>query len=180
MSSRYPPDIIDGVEVPPLVVTSETVLDGVHKGSGLRRSGTVRFGRHTPRESERTRGGSTATITGRQQGSVHLAPGASVRVVGAIEGSTHVSPGANVVVEGGGKLAGSLHNDGDVIVRGVFGGSRSGSGRFVLDGGIIKEPRMKDGIYYYDWDVEVLSDDTAANPQTTGHTTRSDGRSRRQ
>jgi hypothetical protein len=153
MSSRYPPDIFDGVERPPLVVTSDTTLDGLHAGSVHVESGRLLL-TGTLQGSLTLHSGSTATISGRQQGSVHVAAGASVPVTGAIEGSMQVSPGAAIVVERGGKLAGSLHNDGEVMVRGVFGGQRSGSGSFVLDGGSVKQPQVRDGVYFYDWSAD--------------------------
>jgi hypothetical protein len=56
------------------------------------------------------------------------------------------------VVEENAKHAGSLHNDGTVVLRGVFGGSRSGDGTMTLEGrGHIKLPRLKDGMSIYEW-----------------------------
>lgn len=73
-------------------------------------------------------------------------------VSGAIEGTTTVERGGELVVAASAKLAGTLHNDGLVIVRGVFGGAQSGTGELRLeDQGHIKQPRVRDGIHYYEW-----------------------------
>lgn len=65
--------------------------------------------------------GSRATVIlrGKIQGSTRLEPGCRLAITGAQEGSVTVLPGAEVIVERGGKLAGSLHNDGTVVVRGT-------------------------------------------------------------
>lgn len=92
------------------------------------------------------------TIHGKQQGSVSVDERGRVVVTGAIDGSVYVSPGAVVVVEQGGRLAGSLHNDGLVIVRGAFGGSQSGAGELRLEGsGYVKAPVIRDGASFYSW-----------------------------
>jgi cytoskeletal protein CcmA (bactofilin family) len=56
-------------------------------------------------------------------------------------------------VHAGARLAGSLANNGTVIVRGVFGGARSGRGTFRVERtGHVKQPsRAEDGSLYYDW-----------------------------
>lgn len=73
-------------------------------------------------------------------------------VLGKISGSIHVARGSTLVVEPQGTLAGSLANHGTVIVRCVFGGSRSGNGELRLEGtGWVKQPVTKDGIQYYEW-----------------------------
>ena len=56
-----------------------------------------------------------------------------VAVTGAIEGSANVDAGAILIIERGGKLAGSLWNDGLVILRGVFDGYRDGAGGFRIE-----------------------------------------------
>jgi len=89
---------------------------------------------------------------GKQQGTVSVGRGATVEVTGAIEGSTSVEHGGVVIIEAGGKLAGTLANEGEVIIRGVFGGLRSGGGEFrVENGGHVKQPTMRNGIAYYEW-----------------------------
>jgi len=38
------------------------------------------------------------------------------------------------------------------MVRGIFGGARSGLGEFLLeDQGSIKQPTIRNGIRYYEW-----------------------------
>lgn len=95
----------------------------------------------------------SATITGQQQGSVHISSGARVAVRGSLEGSATVERSAELTVEAGGKLAGSLRNDGVVVVRGVFGGARSGGGKLRFeDQGYEKCPRIVDSnTFIYDW-----------------------------
>jgi hypothetical protein len=150
--TSYSYDIIDGREVPPLVITSDYVLEGYHRGSVRVEAGIFEL-RGRIEGSLGVHRGATATISGTQAGSVHVADGVEVAITGAVEGSAHVSPGGVVVVEPGGKLAGSLHNDGRVVVRGVFGGSRSGSGELAFeDDGYEKRPKMiRDGVHYYEW-----------------------------
>jgi hypothetical protein len=151
MAGQYRGDLIDGREVPPLVVSANYGIDGVHTGSVRVEAGTFTLS-GTLRGSLNIQPGAKAAIGGRQQGSVAVESGATVVVAGAIEGSTSVQRGAVVIVEPGGKLAGSLHNDGLVVVRGVFGGSRTGSGELRLEGGgYVKQPSIRDGIHFYEW-----------------------------
>jgi cytoskeletal protein CcmA (bactofilin family) len=151
VKSNYGNDIINGREVAPLVVSGDRVLAGVHQGTVHVEGGHFEL-RGTLQGTLSVYRGATASISGTQQGSVYVASGASVTVAGAIEGSTHVEQRAELVVEPRGRLAGSLHNDGRVIVRGIFGGARSGLGEFVLeDQGTVKQPIIRDGIYYYEW-----------------------------
>ena len=149
--TAYPNDIIDGREVPPLVVTSDHVLTGVHDGTVHVESGHFEL-------QGRLRGtlalyvGVRATISGTQAGTVNVGPGAELVVTGAIEGTANVQGGAVVVIEARGKLAGTLHNDGRVVVRGVFGGAQSGLGELVFEGnGYEKQPTIRDGIRSYEW-----------------------------
>lgn len=69
----------------------------------------------------------------------------------AIEGPTVVANGATLIFEETGKLAGTLTNEGLVILRGVFGGARSGAGDFRIEcSGMVKQPVVRDGIQSYD------------------------------
>lgn len=132
-------------------MAGDYVLTGVHEGTVHVEGGHFEL-RGTLQGTLSVHPGATATIAGTQQGSVHVAAGASVTVAGAIEGSTHVERRAELIVERRGKLAGSLHNDGRVIVRGIFGGARSGLGEFLLeDQGSIKQPTIRNGTRYYEW-----------------------------
>ena len=55
-------------------------------------------------------------------------------------------------MESGGKFAGSLNNYGDVIVRGVFGGTTNSDRSVRLEGGgYIRQPSVRDGINYDEW-----------------------------
>lgn len=147
----YPNDHIDGREVPPFVITSDHVLTGVHRGSVHVEAGHLEL-RGRIEGSLSLHPSTSATISGKQAGSIHVDRDVEVTVTGAIEGSTHVGPGGLVVLEPRAKLAGSLHNDGRVIVRGVFGGAKSGSGELVFeDGGYEKRPTIRDGMHFYEW-----------------------------
>lgn len=90
---------------------------------------------------------------GKVQGTASVASGSRMVIVGAQEGTPHVEQEAEVVVEPGGKLAGTLHNDGIVIVRGVFGGRRSGTGELCFEGsGYEKQPsEVRGNVSVYNW-----------------------------
>lgn len=144
-------DLINGRWVPKLVIDSDYVVNGTHQGS-VRVLGGQFVLAGTLQGSLAIERGVSAMVTGTQQGSVTIGYGSIVTVTGAIQGSTRVERGANLIIEPGGKLAGSLSNDGTVIVRGVFGGSQTGTGQIrIEEPGYIKQPRIRDGIRYYDW-----------------------------
>jgi hypothetical protein len=144
-------DIIDGRRLPPTVFTEDHVLTGNHRGSVRVDGGALELVGKV-QGSLWLATGASVELRGTLEGSAHLASGSTVDVIRAIEGSVHVEPGARVVVESSGRIAGSLHNEGVVIVRGVFGGSRSGAGEFRLeDHGWVKQPRIEDGVPIYDW-----------------------------
>ena len=144
-------DEIDGRSVPPLVITSDHILQGTHRGTVHVESGTLHL-RGILQGTLYVQSGANAVITGKQQGTVAIASGANVTVLGAIQGTTSLEPGAKLIIEDSGKLAGTLANDGLVVLRGVFGGARSGSGRLRIEGnGYIKKPVVRDGVQYYEW-----------------------------
>jgi cytoskeletal protein CcmA (bactofilin family) len=151
MSTKYGVDIFDGVDQPQLVVAGDYVLSGVHQGSVHVEAGKFHLdGTHQGSLDVQT--GVEVLISGSQQGSVKVAMGARVLITGSINGSAHVARGGTIIVESGGKFAGSLNNYGDVIVRGVFGGTTSGDRRVRLEGsGHIKQPSVRDGVNYYEW-----------------------------
>jgi hypothetical protein len=149
--ARYPNDLIDGREVAPLVITSDHVLVGTHRGTVQVESGHLEL-RGVNQGSLHIHPGATASISGRQQGTASISSGGSLLVTGAIEGTTNVAGAAGLVVEATGKLAGTLHNDGLVVIRGVFGGARSGQGELRFeDSGWEKPPVIRDGVSYYEW-----------------------------
>lgn len=127
------------------------MLTGVHDGTVHVEGGHLEL-RGMIRGTLALHPGARATISGTQAGTLNVGQGVEVVVTGAIEGTTNVQGGALVVVEPRGKLAGTLHNDGRVVVRGVFGGARSGSGELVFEGqGYEKQPMIGDGIRHYEW-----------------------------
>lgn len=131
---------------------SDDVLTGTHRGTVEVLAGSLTV-EGTIQGSLFLGVNTSATIIGQQQGSVHVSSGARVAVRGSLEGSATVERSAELTVEAGGKLAGSLHNDGVVVVRGVFGGARSGSGELRFeDQGYEKRPRVVDSnTFIYDW-----------------------------
>jgi cytoskeletal protein CcmA (bactofilin family) len=144
-------DIIDGKRVPPTVISEDRVMRN-HVGTVRVEGGDFRLVGKLD-GSLHLSPGIRATIDGRQHGSVHVASGAEVSVNGHIEGSVHIEHGASVTVQPRGRVAGSLHNEGVLLVRGVFGGSRSGQGEVRLEGaGYIKPPKiLADGSHVYHW-----------------------------
>jgi cytoskeletal protein CcmA (bactofilin family) len=151
LSTKYGVDIFDGADRPQLVVAGDYVLSGMHKGSIHVEAGQFHLdGTHQGSLDVQT--GVEVLIRGGQQGSVNVATGARVLITGSINGSAHVARGGTIIVESGGKFAGSLNNYGDVIVRGVFGGTTSGDRSVRLEGdGHIKQPLFRDGVNYYEW-----------------------------
>ena len=138
--------------MPPLVVREDHVLVGVHEGSVYVEAGRFELV-GVLQGSLHLSGGAPVFITGTHQGSLHVSARSLLTVSGAVQGSTHVESDAEVIVESGGKLAGSLHNDGQVLIRGVFGGTKFGLGSLVFEsGGYEKMPtRSGDGTRVYDW-----------------------------
>lgn len=146
---QYNYDIINGQEVPPLVVKGDTVLSGIYQGSVYVENGVLTL-KGTLQGSLNIGFGAKAVIIGKQQGSVSVCENGTVIVNGSLEGSTSVANGATVVVEKGGKLMGPLNNQGTAIVRGVYGGSHEGNSIILEDSGYIKKPIVKNGANYYE------------------------------
>ena len=136
-----------------LVVSSEHTILGTHRGTVRVTSSGTDHVDGTLQGTLDIQTGATVVINGKQQGALAVAPRASVTVFGSIQGTTSLESGASVIIESSGKLAGTLVNYGLVVVRGVFGGARSGNGSIRLEGiGYIKQPTSdKDGVHYYDW-----------------------------
>jgi cytoskeletal protein CcmA (bactofilin family) len=145
-------DFINGREVPPTIVVQDHVLCGTHQGSVVVEAGAFHLVGNL-QGSLSLKPGVSCLITGAQAGSVHVSARVSVIVRGRIDGPMDVDRGGEVVLERGARFAGSLHNDGLVVVRGVFGGAQSGDGELRLeDGGSIKQPtRIVNGTTVYVW-----------------------------
>lgn len=151
MNQKYTNDLIGGREVPPLVINDDYVLIGTHQGSVHVEKGIFTL-EGTLQGSLDIQQKVTASIKGNQQGSINIRSNAKVTVDGAIQGSTTIDHNALLVIEAGGRLAGSLSNYGKIIIRGVFGGSRSGDGELIIEGdGYIKKPIIRNGANYYEW-----------------------------
>lgn len=144
-------DYIDGKYIEPLIIQENYSMTGEHHGTVYVKAG--KFTLHGDlKGSLNVQNRAKVEIIGKQQGSVHLTSGATLVIQGSVEGSVSLEQGSILIVEARAKLAGSLHNNGKVIVRGVFGGAQSGKGELILEGGgYIKEPIIKNGVNYYNW-----------------------------
>lgn len=136
-----------------IVITSEHAILGTQRGTVRVTSGGTLCLDGTLQGTLDIQAGGTVRVNGQQQGTVAVAPHATVTVFGAIQGTTSLERGASLTIEPSGKLAGTLVNDGLVVVRGVFAGAQSGNGTIRLEGdGYIKQPAsIKDGVHYYEW-----------------------------
>lgn len=148
---EIPRTIIDGREVPPLYVDESLVMAGNNQGAVVVRQGTLEV-------SGRLNGsvhlgpGTAVIVRGQISGSISVGGGALAQIFGILSGSVSITRGGRLVIEEGGRLSGSFHNDGSVLLRGEFGGSTSGSGDFTLEGsGRVQQPRVVDGVKYYEW-----------------------------
>lgn len=151
MSRSYGFDMIGGRRVPQTVISTDHEITGTHQGTvhveggRLTLAGVIQgtLSVHT---------GASALIHGTQQGTLSVDAGAEVVVTGAINGTASVQHGGRLVVEDGGRLAGTLSNNGTVIIRGSFGGARSGQGEFRVEGeGVVKQPVIRNGMHVYEW-----------------------------
>jgi hypothetical protein len=170
MTRHYHQDIVDGVERPALVVTDDAPLPdgyrgGIHiEGPSVTLAGSLQgslwlWDGATVRITGRHQGSlhlddrSSCGIVGNQQGSVHINDGAILTVLrGRSQGSAHIDPGGLLIVEPDGAHQGSVHNDGEYILRGVRGGLYSGSGTYTeAPGSTVKAPTVRDGMTFYEW-----------------------------
>lgn len=96
--------------------------------------------------------GAKVEVLGEQSGSAYIATRAEAIVRDIMSGSTTISDESTIIVEEGGRLSGSLRNEGTFIIRGVFGGMCSGDGEIIIESkGYIKEPVIRNGMTYYQW-----------------------------
>ena len=149
--SEYGYDHIDGKRVPHLVITSDFTLTGVHEGTIQVEAGILTINGEL-RGSLNVHENAQVIIRGKQNGSISLKNGASTTVYGQLNGSSHLSSNSTVIIEERGRLAGSLTNEGKVILRGVFGGTQFGNGTISIEGnGYIKQPTKRGDSYFYEW-----------------------------
>ena len=151
MQNEIEHDVISGKKVPQLYLNEDYVLTGIHRGTVNVKSGEFTL-KGVLQGSLNMQSNDVAKIEGDQQGSVAILQNSTVVVTGAINGSTFVQKGSTLIIESGAKLAGSLTNNGTVILRGVFGGVRNGNGDFIIEGkGYIVKPIIKNGAFYYNF-----------------------------
>lgn len=148
---EYGFDYIDGVETPQMVITDDYTIQDEHRGTVHVEKGILTI-RGVLQGTLDVQKGTSVVIIGKQHGTVSVNDNAKVTIMGELHGTTNVSDDGTVIVEKTGKLAGALHNNGTVIIRGVYGGSQSGSGELILeDNGYIKQPTIRNGVNYYEW-----------------------------
>ncbi|MDN8569323.1 hypothetical protein QZQ16_04500 [Enterobacter hormaechei] len=143
-------DIINGQRVPQTVITENSVLDGEHRGTVKVIHGELMItgSLHGTLSVEAN---ASVRIVGSQHGTIGISSGASVLIEGNAHGTVSISRGAKLVIEESGLLMGTLNNNGTMILRGVYGGAQSGSQQIIIEGnGYIKEPRVINGVHYYD------------------------------
>ncbi|MBH3372864.1 MULTISPECIES: hypothetical protein [Pseudomonas] len=144
-------DIIDGVRVSGTTFTKDQVLIGRHQGSITVSGCTLVIG-GTLQGSLSVEEGGNVLIEGSHQGSTNLSGNSKVEVFGKCQGSTNIGTGSEVIVQPSGRLQGSMNNNGKLIIRGAFGGACNGRGDMHVEGnGYIKQPRIENGVHYYDW-----------------------------
>lgn len=148
---KYGFDCIDGRDVPQTVIEDDFTIQGKHDGTVHVENGTLTIQGELHGTLD-VQSGAKAIIIGKQYGTVSVANNAEIVIFGELHGTTNVSVHGTAVVEAHGKLAGTLSNNGTVIVRGVFGGAQSGHGELILEeNGYIKQPVIKNGMNYYEW-----------------------------
>ena len=148
---KYGFDYIDGRDVPQTVIEDDFTIQGKHDGTVHVENGTLTIQGELHGTLD-VQSGAKAIIIGKQYGTVSVANNAEIVIFGELHGTTNVSVHGTAVVEAHGKLAGTLSNNGTVIVRGVFGGAQSGHGELILvETGYIKQPVIKYGMNYYEW-----------------------------
>ncbi|MDA8125469.1 MAG: hypothetical protein M0009_09805 [Deltaproteobacteria bacterium] len=118
--------------LPRLVVTEDCTLTDAHEGDVHVEAGAFRLA-GSLRGNLDLMCGVQAFLSGTQRGNVAVAKGATVVVTGAIQGRTQVASGGVVIVEATGRILGFLVNDGEVVIRGMFGGYYAGSGKLRLE-----------------------------------------------
>lgn len=147
---EYDYDYIDGIKVSPMVVKNDTILQGERNGSVHVESGTLTI-KGLLNGTLDVQNGAKVIIAGKQNGTVLVANNSEILILGELFGTTVVSEYGTIIIETHGKLAGTLNNNGTVIIRGVFGGAQSGQGKIVFEkNGYIKQPIIKNGINCYE------------------------------
>lgn len=143
-------DIIDGRRVPGTVISSDQVITGTHRGS-LRIEGCAVVIIGVVHGSVSVSQSATLDLEGTIHGSTSVSSGGLINISGKLHGSTSIAANARVIIEPSGSLSGSMSNNGDLLIHGVFGGAYSGRGTIRTEGaGYIKQPRIENGVHYYD------------------------------
>lgn len=149
--SKYGFDIINGEEVPQLVITENYEIIGKHLGTVHVEKGTLFIKGELSGTLVIYEGASVVINTGgKQSGTVSVYEGATIQIKGKLSGTSTIHSGAEIIIGENAEMTGTTTNNGLIIIRGVFSGATSGNGEFRVEGnGYIKEPTIRDGVYYY-------------------------------
>lgn len=145
-------DFINGLETPPTIVSDGRTLTGNHeesiiieRGGDLTVAGVLQGTLHVL-------SGALARISGVQQGTVHVGRGATLDVSGTVQGTVSVDAGGFIRVHATGQIQGTIANQGSIKNHGTRGRAVSGAGDLTdMPGSRVVQPRVEDGVYYYDW-----------------------------
>jgi hypothetical protein len=148
---KYPYDLIGGEFIEPVVVLRSHNITGTHKGTVYVESGRLCIeGSHDGVVNLKQN--SEAEVRGVQNGTVNIEYGATLTVSGTLEGTVNVYRGGLFTLEEGGKLSGTVFNEGTFCLRGILGGFVNGDGEFkVEEPGQIKQPVIRNKIKYFEW-----------------------------
>lgn len=146
----YDYDIIGGEKVPPTIISEDAIMVSKHLGSIHIENGVTYAIEADNTGSVHVHSGAKLVIAKSHTGTINLDTKSEVVIKGNAVGSVNLSPGSLLIIESSGKLIGSSYNDGRMIIRGVYGGSQSGNGEFIIEeSGMIKKPVIKNGNNYY-------------------------------
>lgn len=135
-----------------IVVSEDTLISGMHNGSVTVDAATLVI-RGTVSGSLAVNNGARVVIEtrGMVNGSTAVSGGSVVEVRGGLHGSTHIEAGSQLTVAAGGTVAGSMHNEGRVIVQGRIAGTHRGHAAEMLPGSRRVEPTIApDGTHRFD------------------------------
>ena len=145
-------DFIDGVEIPPTIVSEAGTLTDLHKGTIVVERGGNLTVAGVLQGTLDVLPGALVRISGVQQGTVHVGRDATVEVSGIVQGTVGIDAGGMMRVHPAGQIQGTIANQGLIENHGTRGEAVGGIGNLVdMPGSRVVQPRVEDGVYYYDW-----------------------------
>jgi hypothetical protein len=145
-------DIIAGVETPQTIVSAARTLTDLHKGTVIVDRGGHLTVAGMLQGTLDVLPGASARIVGVEQGTVHVGREATLDVNGMIQGTVGIEAGGSMRVHPAGQVQGSIANQGSIENHGSRGGPVSGEGSLIdMPGSRVVQPRIKDGVHFYDW-----------------------------